>query len=61
MFKLGIVEQSLVISLDWCFVWIRTLLRFSLNFIVRIVVGTEIGYYVRGDSAKAERGGSCSS
>jgi hypothetical protein len=41
MFKLGIVEQSLVISLDWCFIWIRTLLRFSLNFIVRILF---VGY-----------------
>jgi hypothetical protein len=38
MFELGIVEQSLVMSVEWCFVWIRTLLRLSLNFF-RIAAG----------------------
>lgn len=37
MYKLGVIEQSLVICLDWCLIWIRTLLRFSLDFIVKIV------------------------
>lgn len=30
MFELGIIEQSLVMSVEWCLFWIRTFLRLSL-------------------------------
>jgi hypothetical protein len=32
VFELGIVEQCLVMSFEWCFVRIRTLLRLPLIF-----------------------------
>jgi hypothetical protein len=37
MFELGIVEQSLIMSADWCLVWIRTLLRFSLYLLLGLL------------------------
>jgi hypothetical protein len=32
MLELGIVEQRLVMSVNWCFFWVRTLLRLPLVF-----------------------------
>ena len=59
MLELGILEQSLVMGINWCVVWIRTLLRLSLIFF-RIAAGMWVCYDIPEDSAKAERGGSSS-
>jgi hypothetical protein len=36
MLELRIIEQSLVMSANGCFVWIRILLRLSLNFCLEL-------------------------